>query len=70
MEKKVITIWERSKKKEDGSWQWEHNHISDGFAEKLDSPKAVSAEQKKSWKGAKWRGLKAYLIDGKVEQAN
>lgn len=63
----IITIWERYNKKDDGSWKWEHNHISDGFDEKIDAPKAVSPEQKKSWKGAKWRSLRAYLVNGKVE---
>lgn len=59
---KEITIWERYNVKKK---QWEHNHISDGFA-KEDKPIPVSDNQKKAWKKAEWRKQMALLINNVV----
>jgi len=65
MEKKLITVWERRNRRDDGSWVWEHNHISNGYSE---APVGKFSDQIKGWKGGEWRSFKAYLIEGKVEQ--
>ncbi len=70
MENKTITVWERSNKQDDGSFGWEHNHISDGYSEDQAEPTPMNDYQKKSWKGAKWRSLKAEIVNSKVEMSN
>jgi len=67
MKKKLITVWERQNRQKDGSMIWKHNHISDGYNENQIEPKSINDNQKKLWKGAKWRSFKAFLNDGKVE---
>ena len=67
MEKKTITVWERHTKSNDGSWKWEHNHISDGFDDSQQEPTPVSEDQGRLWKGSEWRKKKAFLVNGKVE---
>jgi len=70
MEKQLITVWERHNKRDDGTWVWEHNHISNGFSEELAAPVGKFPEQIKGWKGGEWRGFKAHLVDGKVQRDN
>lgn len=58
---KTITVWELGFKQKDGSFQWEHNHIEDGFDEAQTEPKPTTTHQEKSWKNGTWRKFKAVL---------
>ena len=66
---KIRTVWERYNKKDSGEYAWEHNHISNGYSEKIKEPIPRYELQKRSWKGGKWRSFKAYLINNKIEIA-
>ena len=66
MSKTEITVWERLDEK---NKVWNHNHISDGYTEATE-PTPMSEEQKKSWKGAKWRKFNGHLQDQKVVLQN
>jgi len=57
-----ILIWEAWNRKTE---QFIHNHIENGWGTHS-IPKDNCPEQKKAWKGQKWRATKAYLIDGTV----
>lgn len=70
MEKKLITVWERRNRKDDGTWAWEFNHISDGYSEAQKEPVANFDDQRKSWKGGEWRSTRAFLIEGKVVRSS
>ena len=53
-----ITIWERWNK---GSEDWSFNHISMDYSSIAYEPKPVDADQKKLWKGVKWKATKAHM---------
>lgn len=67
---KPITIWERNvlvdiKKK---IYEWQHNHIEDGWLHTLIVPKPICRYQERAWKNAYWRKAYGYLnIDNVVQ---
>ena len=56
-----VTVW---KKFNDTTLQWEHNHITDGWA-LFDAPIPMFDTQK-SWLNSLWRREYQYLVDGKI----
>lgn len=51
-----ITVWECLRDK-----IWEHNHISNGYDANVTEPTPMCELQKKSWRGATWKGTEARL---------
>ena len=67
---KKILVWESWNEKTE---QFLHNHIEDGWGIHFNLPtpsipRHNCPEQKRAWKGQKWRVSKAYLINGTVEE--
>ena len=60
---RIITAWERL---DEETLAWNHNHIADGYDASQASPAPNSPLQRRSWRGATWRGIKMNLVDGKV----
>lgn len=61
-----ITIWKKYDEKKN---QFEHNHIESGH-NISDEPTPISDKQRRSWAGAKWKKVFAFLNNGKVEAVN
>ena len=64
MEDLIVTIWERKVKKTENVYEWEFNHIENGYVEEMQTPTSVTETQKNSWAGGQWRKQKGVLIEG------
>ena len=64
MEDIVVTIWEHRVKKADDTYEWEFNHIENGYTEETQTPTPVTKIQENSWKGGMWQKQKGVLING------
>lgn len=58
----IITCWYKIYSNGD----IEFNHISNGYDASVITPISVNEFQKNSWKGAKWIGKRATIINGEI----